>query len=100
METRANFVLIGAFTMAAVVGAFLFIMWIATIGGGSHRHYQIVFSGSVSGLTAGSSVLFNGLKVGEVTNSWLREGQSEPGHNRDRRDQRERAHQLQYAGAA
>jgi phospholipid/cholesterol/gamma-HCH transport system substrate-binding protein len=66
METRANFVLIGAFTMAAVVGAFLFVMWIATVGGGSHRRYQIIFSGSVSGLSTGSSVLFNGLKVGEV----------------------------------
>ena len=67
METRANFVLIGAFTLAAVVGAFLFVMWIATIGSGTHRHYQIVFNGSVSGLSTGSSVLFNGLKVGEVT---------------------------------
>ena len=28
METRANFALIGAFTLAAVIGAFLFLMWI------------------------------------------------------------------------
>ncbi|HTR15103.1 MAG TPA: MlaD family protein, partial [Roseiarcus sp.] len=69
METRANFVLIGAFTLAAVVGAFLFFMWIAGYGAsGLHRHYQIVFSGSVSGLSTGANVLFNGLKVGEVTN--------------------------------
>src|SRR5574337_1257532 len=68
METRANFVLIGAFTLAAVVGAFLFVMWIAGYGtAGSHRHYQIVFNGSVSGLSTGANVLFNGLKVGEVT---------------------------------
>ena len=69
METRANFVLIGAFTLAAVVGAFLFLMWIVGYGAsGSHRHYQIVFNGSVTGLSAGANVLFNGLKVGEVTN--------------------------------
>jgi phospholipid/cholesterol/gamma-HCH transport system substrate-binding protein len=69
METRANFVLIGAFTLAAVLGAFLFIMWIAGYGAsGTHRHYQVVFNGSVSGLSAGANVLFNGLKVGEVTN--------------------------------
>ena len=69
METRANFVLIGAFTLAAVLGAFLFIMWIAGYGAsGTHRHYQVVFNGSVSGLSIGSNVLFNGLKVGEVTN--------------------------------
>ena len=69
METRANFVLIGAFTLGGSGGAFLFIMWIAGYGAtGTHRHYQVVFNGSVSGLSAGSNVLFNGLKVGEVTN--------------------------------
>ncbi len=69
METRANFVLIGAFTLGAVVAAFLFVMWIVGYGaGGGHRRYQIVFSGSVSGLSTGATVLFNGLKVGEVTN--------------------------------
>src|SRR5208283_5466541 len=68
METRANFILIGAFTLAAVVGAFLFVMWIAGYGAsGTHRRYQIVFEGSVSGLSEGALVLFNGLKVGEVT---------------------------------
>ena len=68
METRANFVLIGAFTLGAVVAAFLFVMWIVGYGaGGGHRRYQIVFSGSVSGLSTGATVLFNGLKVGEVT---------------------------------
>jgi phospholipid/cholesterol/gamma-HCH transport system substrate-binding protein len=68
METRANYVLIGAFTLAAVVGAFLFVMWIAGYGAaGGHRTYQVVFNGSVSGLSNGANVLFNGIKVGEVT---------------------------------
>ena len=68
METRANYVLIGAFTLAAVVGAFLFVMWIAGYGApGGHRFYQVVFNGSVSGLSNGANVLFNGIKVGEVT---------------------------------
>ena len=68
METRANYVLIGAFTLAAVVGAFLFIMWIAGYGtAGSHRTYQVVFNGSVSGLSNGANVSFNGIKIGEVT---------------------------------
>jgi len=68
METRANYVLIGAFTLAAVVGAFLFIMWISGYGApGGHKAYQVVFKGSVSGLSNGANVLFNGLKVGEVT---------------------------------
>ena len=69
METRANFVLIGAFTLGAVVAAFLFVMWIVGYGAtGTHRRYQIIFNGSVSGLSTGATVLFNGLKVGEVTN--------------------------------
>ncbi len=68
METRANYVLIGAFTLAAVVGAFLFIMWIAGYGSsGSHRTFQVVFKGSVAGLSTGANVSFNGIKVGEVT---------------------------------
>jgi len=67
METRANFILIGAFTLAAIVGAVAFVLWIAGVGtSGDHRRYQIIFNGSVSGLSNGSSVLFNGLKVGEV----------------------------------
>jgi phospholipid/cholesterol/gamma-HCH transport system substrate-binding protein len=68
METRANYVLIGAFTLAAVVGAFLFIMWIAGYGSsGGHRTYQVVFKGSVAGLSTGANVSFNGIKIGEVT---------------------------------
>jgi phospholipid/cholesterol/gamma-HCH transport system substrate-binding protein len=68
METRANFVLIGAFTIAAVVGAFLFVMWIAGYGGhGDRRSIEVVFRGSVSGLTEGALVLFDGIKVGEVS---------------------------------
>src|ERR1700721_2758078 len=68
METRANYVLIGAFTLAAVVWSFLFVMWIAGYGSsGSRRSYQVVFKGSVAGLSTGANVSFNGIKVGEVT---------------------------------
>lgn len=68
METRANFALIGAFALAGGFAAFAFVYWFS---GPSHvgkqETFQIVFEGSVSGLTRGSSVLFNGVKVGEVT---------------------------------
>jgi phospholipid/cholesterol/gamma-HCH transport system substrate-binding protein len=68
METRANYVLIGLFTLAVIVGAFGFIYWFNTIGGAGERAtYRIVFDGSVSGLRTGASVLFNGIRVGEVT---------------------------------
>ena len=66
METRANFVAIGAFTLAVVAGAFLFVLWMAGYGGGNLARYRVVFQGSVSGLARGGVVLFNGLRVGEV----------------------------------
>jgi phospholipid/cholesterol/gamma-HCH transport system substrate-binding protein len=68
METKANYVLIGAFTLAVVVGVFGFVYWFQNIGGtGERAFYRIVFDDSVSGLRTGGAVLFNGIKVGEVT---------------------------------
>lgn len=68
METRANYSLIGLFTLAVIVAGFLFVFWFAGRDSNSRREpVRIVFSGSVSGLSRGSSVLFNGLRVGEVT---------------------------------
>ncbi len=68
METRANYALIGAFTLAVILAGFGFVFWLS---GGSSRQVaqgvRIVFSGSVGGLSRGSSVTFNGIKVGEVT---------------------------------
>jgi phospholipid/cholesterol/gamma-HCH transport system substrate-binding protein len=68
METRANYVLIGLFTLAMVVAGFGFVYWFTQTGAGAERtSYRILFDGSVSGLRTGGSVLFNGIKVGEVT---------------------------------
>jgi phospholipid/cholesterol/gamma-HCH transport system substrate-binding protein len=67
METRANYVLIGLFTLAVVVGVFGFVYWFQNIGGTSERaFYRVQFEGSVSGLRTGATVLFNGIRVGEV----------------------------------
>src|ERR1700740_3116505 len=67
-ETRANYVLIGLFTLAVIAGAFGFVLWFSTAGGAGERtNYRVVFDGSVSGLNTGASVLFNGIRVGEVT---------------------------------
>ena len=68
METKANYVLIGLFTLAVAFGAFGFIYWFQNIGGhGERATYAVVFDGSVSGLRTGGTVLFNGIRVGEVT---------------------------------
>ncbi|MCI4680230.1 MCE family protein [Rhodoblastus acidophilus] len=68
METRANYALIGLFTLAVIIGAFGFIYWFKTYGQQTaHTSYVIHFNGSVSGLLNGAAVQFNGLKVGDVT---------------------------------
>jgi phospholipid/cholesterol/gamma-HCH transport system substrate-binding protein len=67
METKANYTLIGAFTLAVVVAVFAFVYWFQHIGGGADRaYYRVLFESSVSGLRTGSAVLFNGIRVGEV----------------------------------
>lgn len=68
MENRANYALVGLFTLAVLAGAFGFVYWFKRAGeNGDRRAYRIVFTGSVSGLSKGSVVRFNGLRVGEVT---------------------------------
>jgi phospholipid/cholesterol/gamma-HCH transport system substrate-binding protein len=78
METRANHVLIGLFTLAVLVGGFVFVWWFGGSGASSDRaEYRVVFEGSVAGLTKGSAVQFNGLTVGEVTD--IQFSPSDPG---------------------
>ena len=66
METRANYALIGAFTLAVIAAAFMFVFWFSHGAPTGVRQIQIVFTSSVSGLSRGAQVLFNGVRVGEV----------------------------------
>jgi len=65
METKANYLMIGGTILGVIAFAFIFIFWISNFAGGG-KSYLIVFDSSVAGLTSGSSVGFNGIKVGEV----------------------------------
>jgi phospholipid/cholesterol/gamma-HCH transport system substrate-binding protein len=68
METRANYALIGLFTLAVFASMFGFVYWFAGArNNGQKTSYRVVFTGSVSGLNRGSVVRFNGLRVGEVS---------------------------------
>jgi phospholipid/cholesterol/gamma-HCH transport system substrate-binding protein len=68
METTARYVLIGLFTLAVVAGGFAFVYWMQGAGGGrAQAAYRVRFENSVSGLVKGASVLFDGIRVGEVT---------------------------------
>jgi len=68
METRVRFIIVGAFAVAVIVGGFLFAYWIHAAGGlANTRAIKVEFVGSATGLRPGSAVLFNGVRVGEVT---------------------------------
>jgi phospholipid/cholesterol/gamma-HCH transport system substrate-binding protein len=75
METRAPFVVVGAFVLAAIAAVFGFVYWLQNTGGlGPRTNYQVQFEGSVPGLLVGAAVLFNGIRVGEVTELGLAPG--------------------------
>ena len=78
MEDRAKFVLIGLFTFLVVAGAFGFVYWLhATSGTKDATSYRVIFSGSVTGLRVGAPVLFNGIRVGEVSDLRLTDNPAE-----------------------
>lgn len=67
METKANYVLIGAFTLAISIFGLLFALWAANWS--SEREwntYRIIFNEAVTGLDEGGSVRYNGITVGTV----------------------------------
>lgn len=67
METRASYVAVGAFVLALVAGAMLFIIWLARYQGQlEYAYYDILFSGSVTGLQLDGTVRYRGITVGRV----------------------------------
>lgn len=67
METRANYVLIGSFTLAVIAAAFGFVLWFQSLHTTKLRSpMNVVFEGPAAGLRNGGSVNFNGIRVGEV----------------------------------
>jgi phospholipid/cholesterol/gamma-HCH transport system substrate-binding protein len=68
METKANYVLIGAFTLAAGIALLLFGLWAAKFSTEREwQEYRIVFNEAVTGLSVGSPVQYNGITVGSIT---------------------------------
>ena len=67
METKANYVLIGAFTILITLFILMFALWAAKYSSDREwQDYSVVFNEPVTGLTEGSSVLYNGISVGTV----------------------------------
>lgn len=72
METRANYVIVGIFTLLAVLAAFMFVYWTAALGDrGETVLLRFRIPGSASGLARGSSVMFNGVRVGEIQRVYI-----------------------------
>jgi phospholipid/cholesterol/gamma-HCH transport system substrate-binding protein len=68
METRAHHLMIGSFAIGISVLTVLFLMWIGKFEfSRQYAVYMLRFEGSVSGLSKAADVLYNGIKVGEVT---------------------------------
>ena len=66
METRSNYVMVGAVTVALLIGTLLFIVWLAGLSGKSTKCYDIYFP-AVGGIAKGSNVSFSGVPVGQVS---------------------------------
>ncbi|MEP0944271.1 MAG: MlaD family protein [Rhizobiaceae bacterium] len=67
METRANYIAVGFFTLAAIVTVFAVIFWFNRFGEDDNLvPVDIRIQGSVSGLGPASLVQFNGIDVGRV----------------------------------
>lgn len=67
METKANYVAVGAFSLVAILATFGLIYWLYSVDTGAESaNLDIVIEGSVTGLTNGSPVKFNGIDVGAI----------------------------------
>ena len=66
METRANYILIGAVTLFGIFAGLAFFLWLAKIQVDRQYAYYDVLFDSVEGLGRASAVRYNGVDVGQV----------------------------------
>jgi phospholipid/cholesterol/gamma-HCH transport system substrate-binding protein len=68
METKAHYVVVGGFVLAAMVTLVLVLMWFVGFQtGAQYDYYETDFTGAVTGLGQGTPVRYNGIDVGRVT---------------------------------
>lgn len=66
METRSNHILVGGVVLALLAALAAFIVWLAGLGGGDQKQYDIFFAQSVDGLAKGGTVTYAGVPSGQV----------------------------------
>jgi phospholipid/cholesterol/gamma-HCH transport system substrate-binding protein len=68
METKANYVAVGAFVLICLTALVIALLW---LGGSQYTrefaYYRTYFTGSVTGLGDGTLVRYNGIQVGRVS---------------------------------
>ncbi|MBK1874635.1 MCE family protein [Marinobacter sp. 1-3A] len=81
MEPKAHHLIIGLFTLTAVLAALLFALWLVKSSADREwSYYEIVFDQAVGGLAKGNPVLYSGVAVGDVLE--LKLDPDNPGHVR------------------
>ncbi len=67
METKANYVAVGAFVLISLVAIVIAVLWLAGMQySRQYADYRTYFTGSVTGLGTGTKVRYNGIEVGRV----------------------------------
>src|SRR5271169_1192574 len=68
MESRANYVAVGAFVLLVLAGIFVAALWLARVQfQTAYKYYETDVEGPVTGLGLGALVRLNGIEVGRVT---------------------------------
>lgn len=68
MEIRANYIMVGLFTLLVFLAGLGFTLWLGSKEKGvAMTEYDISVNESVKGLSVNNDVLFNGIRVGKVT---------------------------------
>ena len=68
MERKAHYALIGTFVLVSLAALLAFTAWLSDAQfDKKFDNYEISFRGGVQGLSEGTEVRFNGLKVGDIT---------------------------------
>lgn len=68
MENKAHYALIGTFVLISLFAVIAFVAWLSNVQlDQQYDEYEVSFQGGVQGMSQGTEVRFNGLKVGDVT---------------------------------
>ena len=67
METKANYVAVGAFVLTCMLGLVIALLWLSGLQYSQEfSYYKANFTGPVTGLGKGTTVRYNGIEVGRV----------------------------------